>query len=227
MTDVRPTQSVSDHVWALVVARTRAPKSRLAGVLSPDARRELTLAMLADVLDACATSALLSGTLAVIDSLDAQQLAREHAAEVLLEPPGGLGGMNAAVQAGLDHLVQRGARSALVLPADVPLVSQRDIAALLNAAAAAGRAVIVASSADRTGTNALLLRPPGVIRPAFGPPSADRHAALGRMVGAHTVVLRALDLALDVDTPEQLFALRARAVGATAAALEQTRLSAR
>jgi 2-phospho-L-lactate guanylyltransferase len=87
------------------------------------------------------------------------------------------------------------------------LISTDDLQALLDAAGAAPRAVVVGSSHDGQGTNALLLRPPDVITPAFGPPSVGRHVQLGLAAGAHTVVRAGLGLALDVDTPDDLHAL--------------------
>jgi 2-phospho-L-lactate guanylyltransferase len=59
------------------------------------------------------------------------------------------------------------------------------------------------------GTNALLLTPPDVMEPAFGPGSFVRHAALARAAGATIRVADVTSLGLDVDTPEDLAALRA------------------
>lgn len=200
-------------VWAVVVARLGGgPKSRLASVLDAAERQQLALAMLADVLDACATAGL-AGSLAVVDTPAAETAARPRGAVVLREPPDGLGGMNAAVAAGIWAATRHGARSVVVLPADVPLVSARDLLALARAAEGAMRAVVVGASRDGLGTNALLLRPPDVIAPSFGQPSVDRHLAAGQAAGAQAVVCQGLDLALDVDTPADVAALRACAPG--------------
>jgi 2-phospho-L-lactate guanylyltransferase len=58
-----------------------------------------------------------------------------------------------------------------------------------------------------TGTNALLLTPPGALAPSFGPDSCERHAQLARAAGTHAEVVEVPSLALDVDTPEDLAAL--------------------
>jgi 2-phospho-L-lactate guanylyltransferase len=58
------------------------------------------------------------------------------------------------------------------------------------------------------GTNALLLTPPDVMAPAFGPGSFARHAARARAAGAAIRVADVSSLGLDVDTPEDLAALR-------------------
>jgi 2-phospho-L-lactate guanylyltransferase len=107
------------------------------------------------------------------------------------------------------------------------LVAVSDFETLLEAAGAAPRAVIVAASHDGEGTNALLLRPPEVIRPGFGPPSLQRHVRAGLSAGARTLVRLELRLALDVDTPADLAVLQAAHPRAhTAAALADLALVA-
>ena len=94
-----------------------------------------------------------------------------------------------------------------------------DLDALLDSAGATPRAVVIGSSHDGRGTNALLLRPPDVIAPAFGPPSVGRHVQLGLAAGAHTVIRPRLGLALDVDTPDDLAALPLDRLGPHTAAI--------
>jgi 2-phospho-L-lactate/phosphoenolpyruvate guanylyltransferase len=59
-----------------------------------------------------------------------------------------------------------------------------------------------------TGTNALLLSPPQVIAPAFGPGSRERHERLAAEAGVRCVVDEVRSLVLDVDTAEDLDAVR-------------------
>ena len=196
----------------MIVARAgNGAKSRLAEVLSPWQRRSLALAMLADVVDVCVHSRrVLAGTLAVVDDVAL------HAIDwpgVLTVADPGRGGMNAAVAAGVAAAERRGATSVVVLPGDVPCISTGDLAALVAAAGDAPRAVVVGVSRDGDGTNALLLRPPRVIAPAFGPPSVDRHLAAGARAGAVTRTLAGLALARDVDTPADLLGLTDADVG--------------
>jgi 2-phospho-L-lactate guanylyltransferase len=193
-----------DCVWAVVVARVgNGPKSRLAGVLAPPDRRHLVLKMLSHVLDTCrSASPPLEGFLAVLDDLEAGLLAERAGAVVVGDP--GLGDMNAAVAAGIQCATRMGATTVIVLPGDVPLISTEDVRALVDAAGAASKAVVVGASRDGDGTNALLLRPPSVIVPAFGPPSVAPHVEAALTSGARTRVLWDLGLALDVDTPADL-----------------------
>jgi 2-phospho-L-lactate guanylyltransferase len=211
---------VADSVWAVIVARVgNGAKSRLAGALSASQRRELALAMLADVVEVCVQAhGVVAGTLAVVDSPEARLAVERGGAIAVLDP--GTGDMNAAVVVGLRAARERGATTALVVPGDVPLIAVSDFDALLHAAGTSHSAVIVGASHDGEGTNALLLRPPEVIRPGFGPPSLQRHVHAGELAGAVTHVCADLGLALDVDTPADLAILRSsRPRPATAAAL--------
>ena len=64
----------------------------------------------------------------------------------------------------------RDAEAMLVVPADVPLITP-DAVDLVVSSAPDGPVVVVAPAHDG-GTNGLLLRPPDVISPQFGPSSA-------------------------------------------------------
>jgi 2-phospho-L-lactate guanylyltransferase len=60
------------------------------------------------------------------------------------------------------------------------------------------------------GTNALLLSPPDVIEPSFGPGSCERHVSAARAGGVSCSVDPLASLALDVDTPKDLAELARR-----------------
>ncbi len=60
-----------------------------------------------------------------------------------------------------------------------------------------------------SGTNALLLQPPDVLQPAYGVDSLARHRALAESNDIAVEIAEVESLALDVDTPDDLEALRA------------------
>lgn len=190
------------------VKRLRGALRRLAAALEAPVRRELQMAMLADVLGACAATAELAGVVVVTSDPTAAALARARVGATVLpdhDPPQG---MNAAVVRGLEAAAGRGAEAVLVLTADLPLAHPDDLAAIL-AASPPGPSAVLVPSRDGTGTNAMLLRPPGALDPRLGPDSLARHAAQADRRG---VVVRRLErpaLALDVDTPRDLAALLA------------------
>jgi 2-phospho-L-lactate guanylyltransferase len=180
--------------------------------------------MLADVVEA-AGRARLDGVLAVVDRPAAQAVVEQTGAIALLDR--GVG-MNAAAQLGISAAVGRGATTIIVLPGDVPLIEPDDLWQMVAAADQAVRAVVIGADRDRLGTNALLLRPPAIIAPSFGPPSLDRHVSLGLAAGAYVRVVTEMGLSHDVDTPADLATLQSDRLGrhtATAMTLLSPRFS--
>jgi 2-phospho-L-lactate guanylyltransferase len=107
----------------------------------------------------------------------------------------------------------------LLVPGDCPALAAEEVGALLTSA---GPGVVVVPDRHGSGTNALLIAPPGAVEPAFGPGSFARHAALGAAAGVTVQVAQAPSLELDVDTPGDLDALRA-CLAASRAAAPRTR----
>ena len=170
---------------------------------SRSTRRELSLAMLADVL---AATAVLGRTLVVTADVDGGAVADEAGAEAVADPGGGQGvAVAAALELAADEQV-------LVVNADLPCVVPVDLRALLAAIPAHGLALVEAL--DGT-TNALGLSAPEVFAPLYGPDSASRFRALP--VEAVAVVVP--NLAEDVDTLEDLERLQPRCGPRTQAAL--------
>ncbi len=188
-------------------------KGRLAPALAPAQRRELVLAMLADVLGALRAARTIGalGGYAVI-SRDAEVLAFAGAqgAAPLHDRAEDL---NEALAQAAGHYARRGAAGLLVLPADVPLVAPAEIARLTRAVSTPG--IAVAPSRDG-GTNALLVRPPLALPFLFGVGSLARHLDAARARGLPAALFRAAGLSLDVDSPDDL-ALLADSPGDTAA----------
>lgn len=203
---------MTDGVWAVLVGRTGPnAKTRLGDELASEERSALAVAMVADVLRAVSRAGL-AGAVAVLDPPSAPV-----AGVTAIPDPGE--GLDAAVTSGVRAAIAGGATTAVVLAGDLPLLEANDIATLV-AAAEGPRAVVVATDRHRTGTNALVLRPPDVIQPAFGPDSRARHIAAAGAAGAAVRSLELERVALDIDTPDDLAALvRRQRGGATGAAL--------
>jgi 2-phospho-L-lactate guanylyltransferase (CobY/MobA/RfbA family) len=112
-------------------------------------------------------------------------------------------GQGAAVRAALDAAVSAGSPAPyLVVNADLPCVTARDLLALAGAIPENGLALAPAS--DGT-TNALGLADDGLFTPLYGPGSAERFAALGP-----SRLVEAPNLVDDVDTVDDLDRLAAR-----------------
>jgi 2-phospho-L-lactate guanylyltransferase len=170
--------------------------------------------MLDDVLAACA-AAPLDGTIAVVNTEIGLKAASARGAHTLLDPGAD---MNAAVATGVSAAMARGACAVLVVPGDLPLATPDDLAAVLSHGRTSS-SVVLARDHTGTGTNALLLRPPDAIAPAFGVDSATRHVAAASGAGMSTVALDLPRLAADVDTRADLERVAAAAPGPSTAAL--------
>jgi 2-phospho-L-lactate guanylyltransferase len=166
-------------------------KSRLE-LPTPVARAALIQAMLADVVVACTsvgpTFVVAPAGVALADAIVVRDSGR---------------GQGAAVRAGLEAAVAAaGSPPLLVVNADLPCVTPRDLFALAGAVPAGGLAL--AAAADGT-TNALGLDSAGLFAPLYGPGSAARFAAL-----APSRTVDSPNLMDDVDTVADLERLEAR-----------------
>ena len=196
-------------------------KTRLAQMLSPEARRVLASAMLLDVIAALRAARMIERVWVV--SLDREILkGAARLGAVPLEEEFDMG-LNRALRFATRTAAGDGAGRVLIVPSDVPLVTAADIDALVGAAARARspRSVIAVPSRDGTGTNALLRTPPAVIPPRFGAGSLRRHAQEAERHGVPFFLRRASRMMLDVDTPAELVLLARRARGHTARALRR------
>lgn len=215
-----------DTAAVLPIKTFARAKHRLSEAVGAPDRRVLAQAMVRDVLDALGLVAGLDAVIVVTAEPLAAEAARAAGAHVIHDPVEA--GQSAAAERGVAAAVARGAGRVLLVPGDCPALDPGEVGALLarggqglrqpavaggplpggGRAAAAPRVVIVP---DRhgTGTNALLLTPPGAIAPAFGPGSLARHVGLAEAAGAVVEVAEVPSLGLDVDTPGDLAALRA------------------
>jgi len=112
-----------------------------------------------------------------------------------------------------------------LLPGDCPLLDETQLDAALGRMRP-GRVGVVP---DRhgTGTNALVLCPPGAIAPSFGIGSRARHEGLAREAGAECRIAEPPSLVLDIDTIEDLAVLRAALDARTGGAAHTRGLLAR
>jgi 2-phospho-L-lactate/phosphoenolpyruvate guanylyltransferase len=197
-------------VAVLPVKRFAEAKQRLSAGVASATRRALAEAMLTDVLVALRRTERLDEVVVVTAEPAAEALALGYGARVVHDSRET--GQSAAAELGLREVGD--AEAVLLVPGDCPALDPAQLDALI---ASIEPAPSVALIPDRhgTGTNGLLLHPPGAIAPAFGPGSRDRHAELAAAAGAALRIEPLPSLVLDVDTPDDLEAMRV--------ALEDTR----
>lgn len=179
-------------------------KQRLSEAVGELDRSDLAAAMVADVLEALASVQALEAVIVVTAEPLAAEAAEEVGAVVVHDPDEA--GQSAAAMRGIAAARERGAERVLAVPGDCPALDPGEVGALLARESRPG--VVIVPDRHGSGTNALLLAPPGAVAPSFGVGSFARHAALARAAGAAIRVARLPSLELDVDTPEDLAALR-------------------
>ncbi|NOZ82593.1 MAG: 2-phospho-L-lactate guanylyltransferase [Euryarchaeota archaeon] len=177
------------------VNELRRAKSRLAGMLSPQERERLVLAMLEDVLSALRNS----GVLPVLVSPEDLRGRVEGEFEMLVERQSG--GLRQAVRLGNEHAVELGAKATLFLPADVPLLRRRHVREMLRMGR---RYRVVVAPSLKGGISALLRSPPEVIPEVFSDRTFAEVRRVAAELGVELGVYDSFYLALDIDTPEDV-----------------------
>ena len=182
-------------------------KARLAAEasLAAGTRRALAEAMFTDVLTALRRSREVDATLVVTSSSGAFEIARGHGALVLDDP--GDAGQSAAASIGIARALELDMPRVLLVPGDVPAIDPAELDEMLRGDRAE---VTIIPDRHGTGTNGLLLAPPDAIEPAFGPDSRALHEDAAEAAGRSWEILEPGSLILDIDTPEDLGALRER-----------------
>lgn len=183
--------------WAIIpVKSAEQAKLRLAGALSDQRRIALVRLMQSHVFSTVAGASHI-GKCCVVGTAEAQV----PEGTVQIADPGQ--GLNVAVSAGLSEALCQGADRAVVIHADLPLLSVNDIELLCLPPSGS-----IAIAADRhgTGTNALSLPLPaaGGFTFAFGPDSFARHLSEAERLGLAVEMIHSPGLARDVDEPPDL-----------------------
>ena len=191
--------------WVVVLIKDfGSAKQRLQPALGPKSRQALARRNARLAVQAAAAG---DHVLVVAGGEEVAELAATWGADVLLEPR--QEGQNVAAARGIARAVEGGADAVLLLSSDLPLVSVDAVREVLESASPLEAPLAVAVAATgRGGTNALYLRPPGVIALHFGSDSLAkfRHEAESR--GITFVVHHSEALALDLDEPADLARLR-------------------
>ncbi|MDX1993499.1 MAG: 2-phospho-L-lactate guanylyltransferase [bacterium] len=189
-------------VWVIIPVKPfRLAKSRLADVLTPDERQRFAESMLRHVLSVVRSVPQVTGTLVISRDTHALAIARDYGAKTVQES--GAPELNAALRRATSIIGSWRADAILILPADLPLLAPSDVAAMIDL----GRddhSVVIATDRNEDGTNALFVRPPGLINYAYGPGSFRRHAVLGRDAGAVISTYSSEGLLQDIDLPEDV-----------------------
>jgi 2-phospho-L-lactate/phosphoenolpyruvate guanylyltransferase len=189
-------------VWAIIpVKPLNRAKTRLSDVLSPEERRQLAESMFRHVLSVVRTVPQVLGTLVISRDQHALAIARDYGARTVQESS--QSELNAALMRATQVVARWKGGAVMIIPADLPLIAAEDVAGMIDMGQK-DQTMVIATDHHDDGTNALFIRPPGVIDYAYGVGSFHRHIELGRAAGADVKIYRSERLLLDIDVPADL-----------------------
>ncbi len=188
-------------LWiAIPIKPFSSGKSRLAKHLSVQQRLLLNKNLAENTLSVCKSVKGVERILVASHGKEMHRFAVKNGVDFIEEPPGGI---NFALDAAANHAREQQVSRLLIVHADLPSIRAVEIETLINACSN-DPCVCIVSDHHHTGTNALMMCPPGVIPFLFGEGSYAKHlqAAHNRQVEIHTVPLPSLSF--DLDTIDDL-----------------------
>jgi 2-phospho-L-lactate guanylyltransferase len=189
------------HIYAIIPVKPLArAKSRLARALKAPTRAALVRSIFSRTLDVIAQVERIEGVIVVSRDLTILELARQRNAITLMESDSGL---NPAITQAAQWAAHHHARSVIVIPVDLPLITATDLDEMINRAQEE-RCLILAPDRHEDGTNVLLVRPPDAIRFSYGPASFNAHRAQANAHGLIVHEYRSATTAFDIDVPDDL-----------------------
>ncbi len=194
-------------LWAIVpVKPLRRGRSRLSAVLSEDERTLLNFTMLGNTLKTLSEVPGIEQVLVVSRDPSALALAREYQARTVQED--GQPDINTALQRATVVAQLYSAQEILIVPADLPLLSKKDIEEIIKAGQDNPPVVVIAPDRRNNSTNALYMNPAGIIDYCFGPDSFQQHLQKAQEKNINIKICQLSTLGLDLDLPEDLELLK-------------------
>jgi 2-phospho-L-lactate guanylyltransferase len=192
------------HTTAIVpVKGLSVANGRLNGLLSEPERTRLAEALFLDLIVKLPRSRCIDDVLIVT----ADDWVARHAGwfghKVLMQQSDE--GHAEAAAAGARVAMADGAQRVAMLPVDCPMLDTDELDAHLGRSP---RTALIVPDRHGTGTNALMLNPPDLFLPAFGPDSCARHVSRARATGQSFALEEVASLAIDLDTQEDFTLLR-------------------
>jgi 2-phospho-L-lactate/phosphoenolpyruvate guanylyltransferase len=194
------------HTTAIVpVKGLSVANGRLNGLLSAEERNQLAEALFLDLIVKLPRSRCIDDVLVVTADASIARQARWFGHKVLIQKADE--GHSEAAAAGARAAMAEGSERVAMLPVDCPML---DTGELDSHVGRSPRTVLIIPDRHGTGTNGLVLAPPDVFLPAFGPDSCARHVSRARATGISFALEQVDSMGIDLDTPEDYSLLRDR-----------------
>ena len=175
-------------------------KSRLAAVLNTEARAILMRDGLRHTLEVLQAVPMVQHTLVISADPLVWEIALSYGVDILEEVA--VPGLNESLALGLQSLQESGAEAVMILPVDLPRLSAERLQGKIDRLTSPG--VVIVPDRHLAGTNLLMFSPPDLMPTAFGEGSFQQHCRLAQQAGVEPVIIHCPDLALDIDSPDDL-----------------------
>jgi 2-phospho-L-lactate/phosphoenolpyruvate guanylyltransferase len=177
----------------------RRGKSRLSCILSSTEREILNRNLLQSLLISLQPIELIDHKIVISYDPAALAFARKFGATTVLENRNT--NINRALRRATMAARAYGATKILILPADLPLISQADVEELLSFERTPSQIIIVPDR-KMNGTNALFINPIGAIKYNFGDWSFRKHTEQAERKKIDVKILNNKNISFDLDIPE-------------------------
>jgi 2-phospho-L-lactate guanylyltransferase len=170
------------------------PKGRLGALFTAGEKKQLQVAMLEDTLQAVAGAKKLGHTYVVSSNLDILKFAQRYGVGSIPEDEDG--GVTEAVERAISALDRYDGW--LIVPADVPLMTQNDIETVLTLVRL-GSSIVISPSEDYSGTNLLLMSKRARIPLHYDDDSFNKHVEEASRRGIRFSVYYSENVGFDID----------------------------
>ncbi|HEX3293987.1 MAG TPA: 2-phospho-L-lactate guanylyltransferase [Solirubrobacterales bacterium] len=192
------------HTTAIVPVKDfSSANGRLNGLVTQNERTRLAEALFLDLIVKLPRSRCIDDVLIVTSDPSVARQAGWFGHKVLVQERDE--GHADAAAAGARAAMADGAHRVAMLPVDCPILDTDELDAHLGRSP---RTALIVPDRHGTGTNALMLNPPDLFLPAFGPDSCARHVSRARATGQSFALEAVESLSIDLDTPEDFTLLR-------------------
>ncbi len=167
--------------------------------MSEEIRVEVVHKLVLNTLTAISNSTRIAEIIVVSQDEGLLDVARQFRVRTIKEP--GQPELNKAIDLGTKSAMENQADSLMIMPIDLPLVTSKDIDDVISLSEYPSE-MIIAPDRHYTGTNLLIIRPPGIVRYKFGNNSFSKHLGQAKI---NKMVVKVVDRKpwnLDLDLPE-------------------------
>lgn len=158
--------------------------------------------LLRNTLSVLKKSSVLSQIVIVSSDDRAEKIARMSDVEYLREDSDS--GVNAAISRADDYSCEMGADATIVIPQDLPLLTNSALDAICRKAEGQERCLVICPSIRYDGSNALLRKPSDLMRTSYDNDSFNAHLRLAKKLKVALNVFLSDRIMIDLDTIEDV-----------------------